>query len=169
MIFNVIFSSDTAVFASLLISKLEATTVKEPTFQQDPVDIGLLDRDSSNVTQGKEILLSLILQRYHIILTLNRVNKGLHYTQFLEYEKQCSDCQECKFDSNGWTLGGSGHTEVECLESCKQKDACRFASISSTGYCHMTRTCKQKGSDSSGWTRFKKIGTKYIVYVLAQF
>ena len=68
MIFNVIFYSDTAVFASLLISKLEATTVTEPTFQQDPVDIGLLDRDSSNVTQGKEILLSLILQRYNIIL-----------------------------------------------------------------------------------------------------
>ena len=41
-----------------------------------------------------------------------------------------------------------GHTEAECLESCKQKDACRFASISSTGYCHMTRTCNEKGSET---------------------
>ena len=47
---------------------LEAATVKEPTLQQDPVDIGLQDRNSANGAQGKETLLILILQRYLFIL-----------------------------------------------------------------------------------------------------
>ena len=101
-----------------------------------------------------------------MLFTLPFIIPCLHYFQFLDFERQCFDCR-CILDSNGWALGGSGHTEEECLESCKQNDGCKFASISPSGYCHMTPTCNEKGS--SGWIRFKKTGMKYIIYVLVKF
>jgi len=73
----------------------------------------------------------------------------------VSFEKECTDCAECKFDGNiKWALGGSGHTQEQCLEACRQNQDCMYASISTDGYCHMMPTCSS--NDGSGWTRFKR-------------
>ena len=71
------------------------------------------------------------------------------------FDKQCSSCGECKFSGDKtWSLGGGNHTIDECVEACQNKDECFFASISTHGYCHMTKTCQE--TEGAGWTRFKK-------------
>ena len=73
----------------------------------------------------------------------------------VSFEKECTDCAECKFDGNiKWALGGSGHTQEQCLEACRQNQDCMYVSISTDGYCHMMPTCPS--NDGSGWTRFKR-------------
>ena len=74
------------------------------------------------------------------------------------FDKQCSSCGECKFSGDKtWSLGGGNHTIDECVEACQNKDECFFASISTHGYCHMTKTCQE--TEGAGWTRFKKFSS----------
>ena len=74
--------------------------------------------------------------------------------------QECSSCGECKWqgeqEGDQWGFADGGHSEKECIDACKEKQQCNYASISSTGYCHMSATCNEKSGDS--WSRFQKIG-----------
>ena len=78
----------------------------------------------------------------------------------------CSSCYDCKWHggSGQYSLGGGGHTMQECLEWCKNKSDCTYATISETGYCHLFDNCDKKDKSAS-WIRFKKMG-KYCRYIL---
>ena len=78
----------------------------------------------------------------------------------------CSSCYDCKWHggSGQYSLGGGGHTMQECLEGCKNKSDCTYATISETGYCHLFDNCDKKDKSAS-WIRFKKMG-KYCRYIL---
>ena len=71
---------------------------------------------------------------------------------------ECSgnDCGECtSLNGNGkWSLKGVGYTETECKEACKKNKNCNYASLSSTGQCHMSRLCGIKSG--TGWTRYRR-------------
>ena len=92
---------------------------------------------------------------------------AIYYSDFVQ---ECNWCGEGTWFGDGregeWTLGGSGHTESECIESCRAKDLCNYASISLTsygkGYCHMTETCVTTSSGKY-WARFKKKGMTSII------
>ena len=80
---------------------------------------------------------------------------GTTYTYFVQ---QCTMCGECRWYGDGrageWELGGGGHTESDCIDSCSEKDLCNYASFSDLGYCHMKDTCDP--TSGINWNRFKR-------------
>ena len=72
--------------------------------------------------------------------------------------QECNECHECKWKalSSGLqrSVGGGGHLEKECIEACYSNDDCNFVSRSSTGYCHLSQHCIEKGD--FGWSRFRR-------------
>ena len=72
--------------------------------------------------------------------------------------KVCSSCSECQWagEEGRWSLGGGGHTDLNCIAACQTIKSCNFASISHAGYCHMTTECEKKDNSSKTWTMYKK-------------
>ena len=84
----------------------------------------------------------------------------------------CSSCYDCKWHGGAgqYSLGGGGHTMQECLEGCKSKSDCSYATISVTGYCHLFDSCDKKDyTKSASWIRLKKMGKghRYILRYLS--
>ena len=69
-------------------------------------------------------------------------------------------CDECIWygdeRAGEWSLDGGGHDKSECIAACKANGFCNYASISSSGYCHMKDECEPAAETT--WDRFKRVG-----------
>jgi len=54
-----------------------------------------------------------------------------------------------------FSLGGKEHTPSKCVEACRTRgESCRYAALSSSGFCHLFYTCD--GNGGTGWKVYEK-------------
>lgn len=74
--------------------------------------------------------------------------------------QECTSCEECDWDGldskDRAGLAGGGHAATACTAACLSEPLCKYAALSSSGYCHLFASCTGRGPMPDHWARWRR-------------